>query len=662
MIVPIAFFSVTVAVLGAATLPGTEPLEMAGDPAAQMVEQIKEYLLRATTASRQTRKPDVERLRYILGVVDKRIPFTQPESFPPTKGPGYTVRPVRWPVLEDINAEGILMEARSPRAFVVAIPDASQEPEQFADAQRLAAAGFTVLVPTLINRQDTYSGNPDIRMTNQPHREWLYRITYPLGRHIAGLEVQKVLAAIDWFQLRVPQKPIGVWGYGEGGALALYAAALDNRIGTAGVSGYFGPREGLWKEPIYRNIWGVLKDFGDAELASLIAPRRLIVDATPGPQVEEEVRRAGKAEMGSLQDFISALGGGTRASRAIAIPAPDNAARQLRAIREIEQYCDRLVERSDRERSRAWARDGAEAIRNRMRTTIVGELPQAMVPLRPRTRSIPPGPNWSGYEVVLDAAPGVMAYGVLLLPSNRPAGQKLPVVVMQHGLDGRPQDLYSQTAGRARDVYQNVGQSLVDAGFIVYLPQNPYIHDFRPINRMANPLALTMFSFILRQHEKTIEWLQSLPFVDGQRIGFYGLSYGGTTALRVPPLVNAYAVSICSGNFNEWIRKLTTRTEPYSYMFTKEYEILEFDIAHIASHAEMAMLTAPRPFLVERGHADGVGIDEWVAYEYAKVARYYARRGLADRTGIAYFEGLHRIDGAVAIPFLKRHLAAGKAP
>ena len=53
-------------------------------------------------------------------------------------------------------------------------------------------------------------------------------------------------------------------------------------------------------------------------------------------------------------------------------------------------------------------------------------------------------------------------------------------------------------------------------------------------------------------------------------------------------------------------------------MFTKEYEIFEFDIAHIASHAEMAMLTAPRPFMVERGHADGVGIDEWVAYEYAR--------------------------------------------
>ena len=125
-------------------------------------------------------------------------------------------------------------------------------------------------------------------MTNQPHREWLYRMTYPLGRHVLGLEVQKVLAAVDWAK----DKPVGVWGYGEGGAIALYAAAIDNRIQVAGVSGYFGPRENLWQEPIYRNVFGLLRDFGDAELASMIAPRRLIIDTAAGPTVEAAGRLA----------------------------------------------------------------------------------------------------------------------------------------------------------------------------------------------------------------------------------------------------------------------------------------------------------------------------------------------------------------------------------
>ncbi len=39
------------------------------------------------------------------------------------------------------------------------------------------------------------------------------------------------------------------------------------------------------------------------------------------------------------------------------------------------------------------------------------------------------------------------------------------------------------------------------------------------------------------QHQQITDWLKSLPFVDGERIAFYGLSYGGKSAMRIPPLV-----------------------------------------------------------------------------------------------------------------------------
>jgi hypothetical protein len=91
-------------------------------------------------------------------------------------------------------------------------------------------------------------------------------------------------------------------------------------------------------------------------------------------------------------------------------------------------------------------------------------------------------------------------------------------------------------------------------------------------------------------------------------------------------------------------------------MFTKEYEILEWNMAHVASHAELAMMLAPRAFLVERGHRDGVGKDEWVAYEYAKVRRFYEEAGLGDQTRIAFFNGPHRVDGPAVIEFLRKML------
>ncbi len=102
-----------------------------------------------------------------------------------------------------------------------------------------------------------------------------------MGRHIIGYEVQKVLAAVDWVHRRQrggATAPVGVAGYGEGGLVALYAAAADTRIDAALVSGYFDSRQEIWSEPIYHNVWGLLHEFGDAEIASLIAPRALIVE------------------------------------------------------------------------------------------------------------------------------------------------------------------------------------------------------------------------------------------------------------------------------------------------------------------------------------------------------------------------------------------------
>ena len=70
----------------------------------------------------------------------------------------------------------------------------------------------------------------------------------------------------------------------------------------------------------------------------------------------------------------------------------------------------------------------------------------------------------------------------------------------------------------------------------------------------------------------------------------------------------------------------------------------------------MAALIAPRPFMVERGHKDGVAPDEWVAYEYAKVRRLYAALDIPEKTEIEFFQGPHTINGKGTFEFLHRHL------
>jgi cephalosporin-C deacetylase-like acetyl esterase len=260
--------------------------------------------------------------------------------------------------------------------------------------------------------------------------------------------------------------------------------------------------------------------------------------------------------------------------------------------------------------------------------------------------------------------PDVFAYGVLLVPKNLKPGERRPVVVCQHGLEGRPQDVITGDS----KYYHDFAAKLCEQGFITFAPQGLFIfHDrFRTLQREANPLGKTLYSLMVPQHQQITDWLQTLPFVDPARIGFYGLSYGGKTAMRVPALVTNYCLSICSGDFNEWVWKNASTRSPYSYVGMPEYEIFEFDLGSTFNYAEMAALIAPRPFMVERGHMDQVAPDETVGYEFAKVRHLYeANLGLRDQCAIEWFNGPHTIHGQGTFDFLRKHLdwpAAGAPP
>ncbi len=154
---------------------------------------------------------------------------------------------------------------------------------------------------------------------------------------------------------------------------------------------------------------------------------------------------------------------------------------------------------------------------------------------------------------------------------------------------------------------------------------------------------------------------ETLGEVDPKRIAFYGLSYGGKSAMRIPALVPDYCLSICSADFNDWVWKNASTTSPYSYVWTGEYEIFEFDLGTKFNYAEMAALIAPRPFMVERGHFDTVAPDERVGLEYAKVQNLYAARlKIPDRTQIEWFDGPHTINGRGTFEFLRKHLSLNR--
>ncbi len=731
-------------------LPGTQPLTWDDDIASRLVAGADQFLLQQIDASVTRRaefwhrdlssgaayessiEPNRQRLAHILGVRDPRLAVEALSLVGTTQyGPVVAqdgrvqITAVRWPVIGRVHGEGLLLvpQGSVPVADVIAVPDADQSPEAICGlvagvdaesqfARRLAEAGCRVLVPALVDRT-LVQRNGRSTLSN---REYLYRSAFELGRHLIGYEVQKIMAGVDWFEHEAggDDPRIAVIGWGEGAMLSLYAAALDRRIDVACVSGYFEPREQIWQQPIDRNVFGLLEQFGDAELASMIVPRGLIVEAARGPEVTIPAGQGGapatlatpdlsrvRAEIARARQLVEQLPGGdaiilvesgagdepyltrqtlqtllTRLGANVVVAQPQPVPAYQGDARQIQQRAERMIQEIDDHNqwllrecqyTRAdFMKDldtssleafcaSNERYRDIFRHEVIGAFDRPLMPLQVSSRLVYDQPKWTGYEVVMDVWPNLFAYGVLLLPKDLQPGEKRPVVVCQHGLEGRPQD----TLTGDHPAYHDFAAKLAERGFITFAPQNLYLFGdrFRTLQRKANPLKKTLFSLIVPQHEQIVRWLSSLDGADPQRIAFYGLSYGGKSAMRIPALVPGYCLSICSADFNEWVWKNASTRSNYSYVWTGEYEIFEFDLGSTFNYAEMATLIAPRPFMVERGHFDAVAPDEKVAHEFAKVRRLYAAQlGLPDQCAIEWFVGPHTINGQGTFQFLHQHL------
>lgn len=654
-------------------LAGTRALDWEGDIASRLIDSADAFLLKKieqTMAAEKSENPDRAELARILGVVDKRLaPKPHLEVLGKVaEGENFVVHEIRWEAFGDVHGEGLWLSSPGATKSMIVIPDADQTPEEIAGyhgklpieyqtAREYAASGLNVFVPALINRS---AGSHTLS-----NREYLYRPAFELGRHLIGYEIQKILALVD----RLGPDLVGVHGHGEGGMLALFAAAIDERILKVIVSGYSGPGADLWQEPAERNVFGLLKQFDRASLERMIAPRELKnLARPPAPSVLIEAKKSRGKPGRLLSAGEQEADPKTPAPPLKIISVLDQEARHTRQLHELDRHNQQLLVESPYVRKKFMTKlktdspqDFAESqkfYRDYFAEKVIGRFDDALLPANPRSREIEINDKVRAYEVVLDVFEDAsfFAYGILVVPRNLKAGETRPCVVCQHGLEGRPQSTIGE---KDAHYYAAFATRLAERGYITFAPQNLYIFEdrFRTLQFKANSIGRTLFSLMVPQHQQITDWLGGLEFVDADRIGFYGLSYGGKSAMRIPPLVDNYCLSICSADFNDWVWKNASTRSPYSYANKSEYEIFEFDLGSTFNYSEMAALIAPRPFMVERGHFDGVAPDERVALEFAKVRHLYAAKlGIGERATIEWFVGPHKINGAGTYEFLDRWL------
>ena len=309
--------------------------------------------------------------------------------------------------------------------------------------------------------------------------------------------------------------------------------------------------------------------------------------------------------------------------------------------------------------------------------TLVGII-HPDVPMNPRTRLVAETDKFLAYDVFLDVVQGVEVYGQLLIP--RAVGgtvhERLPAAVCQHGFDGSPKYISGIGTGLESNdhFYHRVGQRLAERGYVVFAPYLtvPEVHTgsnivnradlINPLVRQAAATGLVRTSIELAKLHRVVDFLQSLPFVDPDHLGYYGLSYGGYSAMWMPPLEPRLKLTVISAFFNDWQTMLTDPTRRgASYWSLPDEDFYNWNVLNRFVHTQMIAAMWPRPVCIEYGSEDQVTTPGWHDRAWQEVNAFAEAWGMQGKIVDEKFLGPHSIHGIGTFFFLDRWLRPERA-
>lgn len=684
-------------------LPGSEPLLPDAGSLEGQRKQVFDYFNRqieAVEAGRdQSWRPDFSSveayqhslndkraaLRGMLGLAEVGGKASLAKLEQIGKSKRFLIERVSIPFSEGLVARGLLFTPTSTgkKPAVIICPDAGVWPERLMGLDG-EGEGFSRVSNWLDGKSVVYVQQSIERLADHAYcektrgkdrRSILYRLGYVVGRTMPGLDVQDVLAALGFLSHyeSVDGGKISVFGHGQGGMTALLSAALDSRISSVVVADYFDQRDRCWAEPVDRRLRGQLLEFGDAELAALIAPRKLTVEASDwflggATNFNLEIDRAMRFYQGlSAKEQLVVV---KRKIAKVGEPVPLKIdAKKATAVRN-QHFEERLswlrkqVNESEEKRYAHWKiieepADKFPAIQKAMLEEyrqMTGELPDDGTPMKVRSELALENEKYSIYRVTIDVRKGVSVYGELMVPQNMVG--KRPAVICQHGFGGYPNKITG--LGMTEDTaYHEYGRKLAEKGYVVFAPMLLHISPSEEVSRQmrqANAVGMMRLAMPLAKTERVVDFLESLPYVDAERIAYYGLSYGGYSAIWMPPLVDRLALTIISGNFNDWRSKITSDEVNTSYLRHPDEDMYSWNCLNHFTHPELIAMMYPRPVCVEFGRRDGITSPEWTAYAWKQTKALRDHLGQTERVVLTEFDGPHEIHGVETFDFLDRWL------
>jgi hypothetical protein len=178
-----------------------------------------------------------------------------------------------------------------------------------------------------------------------------------------------------------------------------------------------------------------------------------------------------------------------------------------------------------------------------------------------------------------------------------------------------------------------------------------------PLVRQAASLGVMRTSIELAKLHRVVDFLQSLPFVQADRIGYYGLSYGGYSAIWMPPLEPRLSLTVISAHFNDWQTMLTDMERfGASYWTLPDEDFYNWNVLNRFDHTQLIAAMWPRPVSIEYGSEDQVTTPVWHERAWKEVKGFAESWGMEDKIVDDKFNGPHAIHGIGTFSFLDRWL------
>lgn len=282
-------------------------------------------------------------------------------------------------------------------------------------------------------------------------------------------------------------------------------------------------------------------------------------------------------------------------------------------------------------------------------------------------------------KVIIQTEPDIWMPFYLLYPKTIIEGAKLPSIIVAHGHGGGKDvtvmnmdnpgvcELFKRFCCAGRVAF---APALAEAGYVVFCPdargagerrewpdwgddaEKNMGNSHRVINQMALGFGISIVGMMTWDLMRLLDYAQSLPFCDENRIGCAGMSGGGMQTLWLAVLDDRVKMSITGGYFYGMKEALVAMPQNCSC----NYVPYMWDTMDMG---DMAALIAPRPLLIETGDHDNLNGEPLLdnVYPQVKVVRQaYKLFSSEDYLEHFVFQGGHEWRTEPALDFVQKWL------